>query len=248
MTEGPRDEHDRGLAYDLRTLSRRRILYLAGAAGASALAACVRGERPTTTIASATNHPAGATACAKPVSAETAGPFPGDGSSGPNVLTDSGVVRGDIRPSFGPYSGVAEGVPATINLTLLDLTRDCAAGAGMAVYVWHCDRDGEYSLYGRRDQNYLRGVQVGDATGGVRFTSIFPACYGRRWPHIHFEVFDSLQAAVTGQNARLTSQIALPQQACEQAYAQDPSYAASVRNLSRVTLASDDIFGDGWDT
>jgi protocatechuate 3,4-dioxygenase beta subunit len=117
----------------------------------------------------------------------------------------------------------------------------------MAVYIWHSDRDGEYSLYGRPGQNYLRGVQVADATGAVRFTSIFPACYGRRWPHIHFEVFDSLQAAVTGQNARLTSEIALPQQACEQVYGSDPGYAASVRNLSRVTLASDDIFRDGWD-
>jgi protocatechuate 3,4-dioxygenase beta subunit len=163
------------------------------------------------------------------------------------VLIDSGVVRSDIRPSFGPYSGVAEGVPVTINLTLQDLTRDCAAGGGMAVYVWHSDREGEYSLYGRRGQNYLRGVQVADANGAVRFTSIFPACYGRRWPHVHFEVFDSLQAAVAGQNARLTSEIALPQQACEQVYGYDSGYAASVRNLSRVTLASDDIFGDGWD-
>ena len=28
---------------------------------------------------------------------ETAGPFPGDGSNGPDVLTESGVVRKDIR-------------------------------------------------------------------------------------------------------------------------------------------------------
>jgi protocatechuate 3,4-dioxygenase beta subunit len=164
------------------------------------------------------------------------------------VLIDSGVVRSDIRPSFGRYSGVAEGIPVTIDLTLQDLTRGCAAGEGMTVYMWHSDRDGEYSLYGRRDQNYLRGVQVADATGAVRFTSIFPACYARRWPHIHFEVFDSLQNAVAGKNARLTSELALPQEACEQVYVQDSGYAASLRNLSRVTLASDDMFRDGWDT
>lgn len=33
---------------------------------------------------------------------ETAGPYPGDGSNGPNVLTESGIVRSDIRPGFGP--------------------------------------------------------------------------------------------------------------------------------------------------
>ena len=67
----------------------------------------------------------------------------------------------------------------SIELTLKDLTKDCAVGAGMAVYVWHCDRDGNYSLYGKdaAEQNYLRGVQVADEQGRVFFTSIFPACY-----------------------------------------------------------------------
>lgn len=41
---------------------------------------------------------------------ETAGPFPGDGSNGPDVLSQSGVVRADIRSSFGELSGTAEGV------------------------------------------------------------------------------------------------------------------------------------------
>jgi protocatechuate 3,4-dioxygenase beta subunit len=228
-------------------LSRRRILFLTGAAGASALAACARGERQHGTSPWITPHPDGAAACPTATPAEITGPFPGDGSMGPNVLIDSGIVRNDIRPSFGPYSGVADGIPVTIDLTLHDLTRDCAAGGGMAVYLWHSDRDGEYSLYGRRDQNYLRGVQVADAAGAVRFTSIFPACYAGRWPHIHFEVFDSLQEAVAGRNARLTSEIALPQHACEQVYGHDSGYSASIRNLSRVTLASDDMFRDGWD-
>ena len=46
---------------------------------------------------------------------------------------------------------------------------------GAAVYLWHCDRDGLYSLYTVPDQNYLRGVQAADASGEVTFTSIFPA-------------------------------------------------------------------------
>ena len=55
---------------------------------------------------------------------ETAGPYPGDGSNGPNVLSESGVVRSDITSSFGSASGVAEGIPTTVKLKVYDLTGD----------------------------------------------------------------------------------------------------------------------------
>lgn len=246
-----RHEHDLGLAHDMSVmLSRRRALWFLGAAGtASVAAACAPGTNTTAT----TSTPSAAAADTGTVVAtapqETAGPYPGDGSNGPNVLIESGVVRSDIRSSFGPYAGTAAGVPVTIRLTLQDLARNGAAGQGMALYLWHCDRDGEYSLYGSEttEQNYLRGVQVADDAGRVTFTSIFPACYAGRWPHIHFEVYDSLTTAVAGENARLTSQIALPQEACEQVFDADSGYARSVANLSEVTLATDNVFGDGWD-
>ncbi|MEU3014376.1 dioxygenase [Nocardia asteroides] len=241
------DDHDRGLGHDLRVMSRRRMLSVLGVAGvATAAAACASATDSGVTEAGTSSATATATPAAAPQ--ETAGPYPGDGSNGPNVLIESGVVRSDLTTSFGAYSGVAQGVPMTLTLNLRDLTTD-AAGAGMAVYVWHCDREGRYSLYseGVTDQNYLRGVQVADDVGTVRFTSIFPACYAGRWPHIHFEVYDSLATAVAGDNARLTSQIALPQDACESVFAADSGYAASVRNMSGVSLSSDTVFGDGWD-
>ncbi|WP_157111596.1 dioxygenase [Nocardia beijingensis] len=232
-------------------MPRRRALFFLGAsAGAAAVAAsCASASddtAATTTAAASTTTQSGATAAAPQ---ETAGPYPGDGSNGPNILVESGVVRSDITSSFGSYSGVAQGVPMTLELTLRDLAKNGAAGAGMAVYVWHCDRDGNYSLYssGVTEQNYLRGVQVAGEDGKVIFTSIFPACYSGRWPHIHFEVYDSLETAVAGQNARLTSQIALPHDTCDAVFAHDSGYARSVTNLSQVTLASDNVFGDGWD-
>ena len=245
-------DHDLGLAHDLRVLSRRRMFRVAGVASASALvAACAGGtsKQASGATEAATSTATDAAACVAAAPAETAGPYPGDGSNGPNVLIASGVVRSDIRSSFRSYSGTAEGVPTTIDLTLQDITKNCAAGAGMAVYVWHCDRSGDYSLYSSdaADQNYLRGVQVADRNGRVSFTSIFPACYAGRWPHIHFEVFDSLDAAVAGENARLISQIALPEQACTAVFGYDTGYAISVQNISGVTLSSDNVFGDGWD-
>ncbi|MFF0531061.1 dioxygenase [Nocardia amikacinitolerans] len=232
-------------------MSRRRALSLLGIAGAATAAtACATATQ--TGASSASTATSAAASDASAVSAapqETAGPYPGDGSNGPNVLIESGVVRSDITTSFGSYSGVAEGVPMTLKLSLCDLAENGAAGAGMAVYVWHCDRSGAYSLYspGVTEHNYLRGVQVADEAGAVTFASIFPACYSGRWPHIHFEVYDSLETAVAGSNARLTSQIALPQDVCEAVFAHDSGYAQSIRNMSGVSLASDTVFGDGWD-
>ena len=86
-------------------------------------------------------------AAAGAVPEETSGPFPGDGSNGPNVLSESGVVRRDITKSFGDASGVAEGVPTTLELKLVDVAGGGGPLAGAAVYVWHCDKAGRYSLY-----------------------------------------------------------------------------------------------------
>lgn len=249
------DEDHRGLVYDIRTLvDRRRALGIFGGIGlTSLLAACAAPEAepsasaPTTTTPtpSATATPtAEASGPVTEVPDETGGPYPADGSNGVNVLDDSGIVRSDIRPSFGSSTAVAEGVPLTIALTV----RDAATGSalvGAGVYLWHCDRDGDYSLYsdGLEDVNYLRGVQETDATGTVRFTSIYPACYSGRWPHIHFEVYSDLANAVASGPIVKTSQIALPEEVNSLVYA-TAGYEQSVRNVSQVSLASDNVFSD----
>ena len=133
-------------------------------------------------------------------------------------------------------------------LTIVLTVRDAATGdalTGGAVYLWHCDRDGAYSLYsnGLEDVNYLRGVQEIGADGSVTFTSIFPACYAGRWPHIHFEVYSDVATAIASGPIVKTSQIALPKEVCETVYATD-GYAQSVRNLAGVSLAGDNVFGD----
>jgi protocatechuate 3,4-dioxygenase beta subunit len=226
---------DQGLGFDVTTLlSRRRMLRALGlGAAAAGLAACGSGTTGTTATSG--------TGLVE-IPDETAGPYPGDG---PNVLAESGIVRSDIRSSFGGATGTADGVPLTIRLTVLDIANGGSAFAGAAVYVWHCNRDGGYSMYSDaiEDQNYLRGVQIADPSGGVSFTSIFPACYSGRWPHIHFEVYPDQAGITDASNAIATSQIALPQDACEVVYAQ-PGYERSVRNLSQVTLAADNVFGD----
>ena len=232
--------HDKGLQFDVRTMSRRRLLGVLGGAGAlAALAACGTTEASTTTATAAAS-----TGTPAEVESETAGPYPADGTNGPDVRTLDGIVRRDIRSSFGDASGTAEGVLLDFSLVVQDLSGRRVTGA--AVYAWHCNRDGEYSLYSTNvaDQNYLRGIQVADDSGTVTFTSIFPACYDGRWPHIHFEVYGSLENATSGDGPIVkTSQIAVPEATAKEVYATD-GYSASIANLSKVTLAEDNVFGD----
>jgi len=152
---------DQGVAFDIRTLvTRRSVLSLLGlGAGALALAACA----PT---ASSTGTSTGTSTGEIPD--ETAGPYPGDGSNGVDALEQSGIVRSDIRSSIDGGT-TAAGVPMAISLTILDMANDDAPFADVAVYVWHCDAAGGYSMYsdGIENETYLRGVQVADSSGTV---------------------------------------------------------------------------------
>jgi protocatechuate 3,4-dioxygenase beta subunit len=238
-------------------LHRRQALqFLGGAAVVAVAAACGSGSgkssdaadsaTSTSTTSRASSSASGTSGgTSTPIPEETAGPFPGDGSNGPDVLTESGVVRSDIRSSFGDAHGTAEGVPTTMKLRVVD----AATGApmqGAAVYVWHCDRGGSYSLYSgdASDQNYLRGVQAAGADGIVTFTTIFPAAYPGRWPHVHFEVYSSLADAAGGGAKVATSQLALPEATCNTVYATN-GYEQSAQNLSQLSIASDMVFSDG---
>lgn len=252
-----------GIDRDLpKLIDRRRALWLVGGGlGAVVLASCggsaskavsstttaLTGESTSSTVAAGAG--AGTTANCTKIATETAGPFPGDGTNGPDVLTQSGVVRRDITTSFGLLKGTAQGVPLTMKYKVLDVAKGCTPYVGAAMYAWHCTREGGYSLYsaGLKDQNFLRGVQAADGDGWVTFQTIFPGCYDGRWPHVHFEVFPSLEKASSANSRIATSQLALPQDVCEEVYA-SPGYETSKRNLSATSLQRDMVFRDGWTT
>src|SRR5688572_15808532 len=172
-------QHDLGLEHDLGILRRRNVLRLLAGAGLAVVAGCSAdeaapgGSTPSAGSPSASS-PSASTTSGTPTTGtsstptnvdeipeETAGPYPGDGSNGPNVLTESGIVRSDITKSFGSASGVATGVPLTVELLIMDAAKDTAL-PGAAVYIWHCDAEGRYSLYDDEigEENYLRGVQA----------------------------------------------------------------------------------------
>ena len=260
------DRHDRGLQYDLGTLrwQRRRVIQMVSGMALVVLVGCTTKESqpavtstpggPSTSAVltlTVTPIPTSAT----PVSActviptETEGPYPGDGTNGPNALKQSGIVRRDIRSSVGTSTTRAEGVPLSVALTIVDTKNGCKPMAGAAVYAWHCDRAGRYSMYtqGVTNENYLRGVQEADANGVVHFDTIFPAAYQGRWPHIHFEVYPTLAKASSSANKIATSQLALPEAESNAVYA-TAGYEQSVANMKQTPLSRDIVFSDGVTT
>ena len=264
------ENHDRGLDYDLpRLLHRRRMLKLVAGVGLAGAGLITLGGCGSATATDEATSPSGSRPAGPPnggggggapestqtsdtangeLPEETGGPFPGDGSNGANVLNQSGIVRRDITSSFGSSTTRAAGVPLSLTMTINDFADNKAPLVGGAVYVWHCDREGRYSLYseGVTGENYLRGVQETDDHGQVRFSTIFPACYSGRWPHIHFEVYPGLAKATNGANKIATSQMALPEATCRAVYATS-GYEQSLNNMSRVSLDSDNVFRDGYD-
>ncbi|XKK63221.1 intradiol ring-cleavage dioxygenase [Streptomyces sp. ARC32] len=239
---------DQGLTFDLGTLvSRRRALsLLGGIGGMAALAACGSDSGGGTSAkATASASSSASSSGLTEIPDETNGPYPADGTNGVQVLDQDGIVRQDIRSSFGDSTTTAPGIPLTFEFTLLDIASDGQPLAGAAVYAWHCDRGGNYSLYssGIEDENYLRGVQVADDDGRVKFVSIFPACYSGRWPHIHFEIYPDPDSLTDYDKRLSTSQLAFPKDVCDTVFATD-GYESSVGNLAKLTLKTDNVFGD----
>lgn len=265
-------DHDLGLAHDLnrlqlQALQRRAALrWLLGGASGLALAGCGGGgsEAGTSSTSSSSGTSSGTTTGGSTTSGgstsssctvipeETAGPYPGDGSntangSIANALTLTGIVRSDIRASIAGASGVATGVPLQIIIELVNTNSSCADLSGYAIYLWHCDAQGRYSMYssGVTGENYLRGVQATGSDGTATFTTIYPGCYAGRMPHMHFEVYRSTNTASNWSNKLKTSQIAFPTDVSSAVYATS-GYGSSASNAAQISFSTDNIFSDGY--
>ena len=250
---------DQGLQFDVETLiDRRRVLklfgYGAATIGLASLAACMPAATPGATSSHGTalaspggSSGAGASAAADcaVIPEETAGPFPGDGSNGPDVLTQSGVVRQDIRSSFGSSTTVAPGVPLTIRLAIQDLANGCAPLASAAVYVWHCDRAGRYSMYspGRRERE-LPARRPGGRRGrrGHLHQHLPGLLLGPLAARPLRGLSERSRSATDPANKIATSQIALPEghlrRRCTRPPATSRACPTSARSRCRATTSS----------
>src|SRR5699024_4934941 len=99
------DLEDQGLAFDVGTLvTRRGALGVLGAGSVAAVLAACSGQSASGSAASdgggASDSGGASASTLEEMPGETAGPYPGDGSNGPDVLETSGVERSDIRSSI----------------------------------------------------------------------------------------------------------------------------------------------------
>lgn len=248
-----------------RILSRREVLALFGAVGMATLAACAPQTASTTQSASAaateapaatglpTAEPTLATAATEAATATTAttdiAALPAcvvspEMTEGP-YFVDEKLNRSDIRTNTSD-GAVKDGTPFELTLRVSKINGGCSVLEGAQVDIWHCDALGVYSDatdpgFSTVGQDFLRGYQVTDANGVVKFTTIYPGWYQGRAVHIHFKVRG---ANSSGQNYEFTSQFFFDDAQSEQVFSQG-AYASKGTDFLRN--AQDNIFRGGGD-
>ncbi|GAA4083324.1 intradiol ring-cleavage dioxygenase [Streptomyces shaanxiensis] len=236
-----------------KSITRRRALAVTGgtiAAGGLAAAgyqAAFADTGTTTTEAAAT---AGATAsesssCMTLMSSVTEGPY----------YLDGALVRKDITEG-------KSGVPLTLRLTVVDATDGCTPVPGAAVEIWHCDAWGYYSGYTTAnpggsapaesedgstadDKTYLRGYQIANANGVVKFETIFPGWYTPRTCHIHLKVHTGGQkedGTYEGGKVNYTGQLFFDDEIAQEIFTLEPY---SKHSGSYTTLDNDMVYDGG---
>ena len=189
---------------DDRAASRRAALAALGATGAALLAG--------RSLAQGMRAQAASPACVL-TPAQTEGPY----------FVDEKLERTDLRtdPSDG---SVRPGALLALQLRVSSIDgAACRPVSGAIVDVWHCDAAGIYSdasdmRLSTRGARFLRGYQVTDAAGRVRFTTIYPGAYPGRAVHIHFKV----RTGAPGRIREFTSQFYFDDALTDRVHARAP--------------------------
>jgi protocatechuate 3,4-dioxygenase beta subunit len=124
-------------------------------------------------------------------------------------------------------TGSRTGVPLNLQIALID-SSTCKPIKGAAVDIWQADATGHYSdeqSEGTVGQAWLRGVQLTNAAGVAKFTTIYPGFYAGRAPHIHAKVHlggSAANAKYSGGHVSHNGQIFFPEALSTKVYATSP--------------------------
>jgi protocatechuate 3,4-dioxygenase beta subunit len=174
------------------------------------------------------------TAACAATPAEEEGPYYWD------LSANSAIYRTDITEG-------KEGIPLSLTLTIVNSSNDCAVVPNARVDIWHCDKDGYYSEYDETGylgtevltgKTFLRGIQITDSNGQVKFTTIYPGWYSGRVTHIHLEIFVS-------STLKLTTQVAFPDSLTAEIY---KTSLYSPHGENTLTNETDHVFADSYET
>lgn len=237
-----------------KTITRRRAIAVTGgtvAAGGLAVAgyqsAFADDDDATTTTDATASASATSTSseCMTLMTSVTEGPY----------YLDGALVRKDITEG-------KSGVPLTLRLTVVDATDGCTPVKGAAVEIWHCDAWGYYSGYTTanpggsapaesedgstaNDATYLRGYQIANANGVVKFETIFPGWYTPRTCHIHVKVHtggEKEDGTYEGGKVNYTGQFFFDDEIAQEIFTLEPY---SQHSGSYTTLDNDMVYDGG---
>lgn len=202
-----------------------------GILSGSLIASCQKEALESTWVGSSDASVTNAVAACTVTKTETAGPFP---TKSPGTLQ-----RVDIRAD-------RTGVLMNMEITILNANASCAVLKNAIVDIWYCDAAGAYSEYGgtrMQSTNYtnvhfLRGRQITDTTGVVKFIGIFPGWYRGRAPHIHVHIYSAAGASL------LVTQIAFPKAVCDTVYSTARTWYT--KGLQDTINENDGVFRDGY--
>ncbi|MEO7464296.1 MAG: intradiol ring-cleavage dioxygenase [Nitrosospira sp.] len=216
-------------------MNRRKMLALLGATGINMLAGC-------SSHGSGSKKESGAILLCVVTPQQTEGPY----------FVDERLRRSDVRPD--PSDGlIKDGLPFALEIRVFVVNpsrkTDCKPLAGAIVDIWHCDAQGLYSDvmdsgFNTIGNKFLRGYQVTDENGSVRFISIYPGWYPGRAVHIHFKIRTDSNSMRADE---FTSQLYFDDSITDRVYAQHQSYARNGSYLPRTKNEGDSIFRKGED-
>jgi len=199
-----------------RVLTRREVLAVLGVTGAAVVlgGSAPRSVRP--------RYPC----VVRPAS--TQGPY----------YVDEKLERSDIRsdPTDGTFRDGAR-LDLTVNVSSI-LKGSCAPIAGAIVDLWQCDAVGVYSdaedprYFNTVGKKFLRGHQITDKNGAVRFTTIYPGWYPQRTPHIHYKI---RSPASSRSSYEFTGQMYFDEGVSDRVYARAPYLGRGKRTVSNLT-------------
>lgn len=175
--------------------------------------------------------PGGAAGCVL-IPQETEGPYDLDLSG------NASMFRQDIREGLG-------GTRLDLTLVVVNANDNCNPISNARVDIWHCNKDGYYSGFANQPgylgtkshigETFFRGIQLTNALGEARFTTIYPGWYPGRAAHIHFQIF-------LGSLLRATSQLAFPDELTALVNSTAPY---SPHGQNPTTTPRDGVFADG---
>ncbi len=165
-------------------------------------------------------------------------------------FVDERLRRSDIRsePSDG---SLKDGLPLVLEIRVYSINSvdraTCKPLAGAVVDIWHCDAQGIYSdvmdsSFNTVGKKFLRGYQVTDKEGSVRFITIYPGWYPGRTPHIHFKIRTNPKYT---RGVEFTSQLYFDDSTTDRVYAKHAAYARKGSRIQRTKNDEDSIFLNG---